>query len=982
MKKKLCSWLLVLTMVLGLFPAVAFAQTPISESATATVTVTMDTRVVAEDVTDYGMTALPASVQVTVDDGATVAQVMQEWAAEQAIDLTIDNTYGPYITKIGQFGAYGTQTFTDMCAAAGIDPIPYIFEYAGWTYTLSGSDGTGAGNDTVSDGDVVAFRYGLYMTSGTWEQVDHAFLDACDAVADGITAASAADQSDYSDTQWATLQTALTDAQTVKTAIDGEASGLWMSYFADKQSALWGTNSPTDQLEKAAKALQFAIDKVVAPTGVTFTENGVEIPLNRTYTIPFAVTPEGAPQDVTYEAFLGDTAFTVSDAGLITPSAKNSMCWVKVACKDAPDKFSYFRFEIVDAVPDEPTKDTISIDALLSNIAAGYVENSGEWPVMDMAAYEDANPDSAYKTTENTKQAYIDSAIAAVTAEGAGEAAYAKAILILQSIGADPQTLYPADSDTSISAVAALKSMDTYSSSAWVAPYTLIALNQGDYDTDELEQSIITSVLTNQAEDGSWSEWGDSIQTTANMIAGLSFYYDSDETVKTAVDIAVTFLSSAQKEDGTFDAYGSGSDANTAAMVVMALSALGIDPDTDERFIKNETSALDGLLSFALTDNSAFGYTDNITANSYATEQGFRALIAADTLRNVYDFSTNEVSPAYVGGAPSDDGDDNTPGGNTPVPDTDITASLTVKTHQSTWISNMRVEMEEDSTVADLIYEAAVQDENFSFTDSNGYISSMTYDGETWAEFDAGRNSGWKYTVNGLAPVVGMNDRVLEDGDKVVWYYVTDYTTDDTDDEEPVKPEKPVVEVVEEVELPFTDIENHWAQEAIAYCYSNGLMAGINETTFAPDLTTSRGMIVTILYALEEKPSVSGDMVFVDVDESAWYADAAAWAYKIGIVSGYGDGCFGPDDEITREQMALILMNYARYKGYSTKKANDLDKFSDAGEINAWALDALRWANAEGMMSGRGEDTIAPLGTATRAEAATILMRFLENHAE
>lgn len=332
-----------------------------------------------------------------------------------------------------------------------------------------------------------------------------------------------------------------------------------------------------------------------------------------------------------------------------------------------------------------------------------------------------------------------------------------------------------------------------------------------------------------------------------------------------------------------------------------------------------------------------------------------------------------------MGGAPSDDGDDNTPGGNAPVPDTDITVSITVKTHRSTWISNMRVEMAEDSTVADLIYEAAAQDESLSFTDSNGYISSMTYGDETWAEFDAGRNSGWKYTVNGLAPVVGMNDRVLEDGDKVVWYYVTDYKQDSTKDEKPVQPQKPIEE---EVVLPFTDTENHWAQEAITYCYAKGLMAGTDETTFAPDLTTSRGMIVTILYALEENPTVSGGMAFVDVNEEAWYADAAAWAYEIGIVSGYGDGFFGPDDEITREQMALILMNYARYKGYSTKKANDLDKFSDAGEINAWALDALRWANAEGMMSGRGEDTIAPLVTATRAEAATILMRFLENHAE
>lgn len=637
-------------------------------------------------------------------------------------------------------------------------------------------------------------------------------------------------------------------------------------------------------------------------------------------------------------------------------------------------------FDVPEEDPDDPIEEAVSVDALLVNIAAGYVENSGEWYMMDMAAYANANPDSAYKTTDDTKQTYINSAIASINQESVGETTYAKAILALQSIGADPQKLYPADSDTAISAVDGLKALENHSSSAWVAPYTLMALNQGDYGTDALEQNIISSVLSNQAENGSWSEWGDSIQTTANMIAGLAFYYDTDETVKTAVDKAVGYLSAAQKDDGTFDAYGYGSDANTAAMVVIGLSALDIDPDTDARFIKNGNSALDGLLSFALSDNSAFGYTNNTTANSYATEQGFRALVAASDLRNVYDFSANAVAPAYEGGMPSDGGeDDTTSGGNTTVPDTDITVTFTLKTHQTTWISKQSVELEEEATVADLIYEVAEQDDKLSFTDKSGYISSITYDGETWAEFDAGKNSGWKYTVNGLAPVVGMNDRVLEDGDKVVWYYVTDYTQDSTTDEEPVKEEEAAEE---DVILPFTDTKDHWAQEAIAYCYAKGLMVGTGETTFAPDLTTSRGMIVTILYALEEKPAVSGGTAFADVDENAWYADAAAWAAKIGIVSGYGDGCFGPDDEITREQMALILMNYARYKGYDTKKANDLDKFSDAGEINSWALDAVRWANAEGMMNGRSADTIAPLGTATRGEAATILMKFLENHAE
>ena len=136
------------------------------------------------------------------------------------------------------------------------------------------------------------------------------------------------------------------------------------------------------------------------------------------------------------------------------------------------------------------------------------------------------------------------------------------------------------------------------------------------------------------------------------MIMGLSFYRDQAK-VQTAISKAVAYLSSQQEADGTFDPYGSGSDADACANVVMALAAAGINPDTDSRFIQNGSSALDGLLLFALDDNSGFGYKSNETLNAYATEEGFRALIAAsqvmaaDRAYNIYDFSGTPVSPAW-----------------------------------------------------------------------------------------------------------------------------------------------------------------------------------------------------------------------------------------------------------------------------------------------------------------------------------------------
>lgn len=180
-------------------------------------------------------------------------------------------------------------------------------------------------------------------------------------------------------------------------------------------------------------------------------------------------------------------------------------------------------------------------------------------------------------------------------------------------------------------------------------------------------------------------------------------------------------------------------------------------------------------------------------------------------------------------------------------------------------------------------------------------------------------------------------------------------------------------------DLPFVDVsESAWYYDAVAYCYENGLMAGTSGSTFAPDTTTSRGMIVTILYRLDGTQAVSGTSGFADVAAGQYYADAVAWASANGIVGGYGNGNFGPNDPITREQMAAILYRYAQYKGYDTSASADLSVFADAGQISAYAVPALQWANAEGLINGTSTTTISPDGSGTRAQIAVILMRFCE----
>lgn len=174
----------------------------------------------------------------------------------------------------------------------------------------------------------------------------------------------------------------------------------------------------------------------------------------------------------------------------------------------------------------------------------------------------------------------------------------------------------------------------------------------------------------------------------------------------------------------------------------------------------------------------------------------------------------------------------------------------------------------------------------------------------------------------------------------------------------------------------FTDVPaNHWAQAAIQYVYDNGLMTGVSDTAFAPEATTTRAMIVSMLARLENVTSAA-DAGFTDVAADDWYATAVNWAAANGIVNGISDDTFAPNDPITREQLAAMLMNYAQWKGQDTSARADLSGYSDAP--STWASEAVQWAVAEGLLAGVTDDQLQPHGQATRAQVAAIMQRFLE----
>ncbi len=183
--------------------------------------------------------------------------------------------------------------------------------------------------------------------------------------------------------------------------------------------------------------------------------------------------------------------------------------------------------------------------------------------------------------------------------------------------------------------------------------------------------------------------------------------------------------------------------------------------------------------------------------------------------------------------------------------------------------------------------------------------------------------------------------------------------------------------------LPFTDVnEGDWFHDAVQYAYENGLMDGVGDGQFAPNATTNRAMVVTILYRLAGEPAVSGDVGFADVAVGQWYTDAVAWAAQKGIVNGISETEFAPSGDLTREQLATILYRYAESMGYDVSAQADLSGFPDAGDIQSYATQALSWAVAEGLLQGFEDDSLRPGGTATRAQIATILMRFCEGVAE
>jgi hypothetical protein len=422
---------------------------------------------------------------------------------------------------------------------------------------------------------------------------------------------------------------------------------------------------------------------------------------------------------------------------------------------------------------------------------------------------------------------------------------------------------------------------------------------------------------------------------------------------------------------------------------------------------------MDGLLSFALADNTAFGYTDNENADDFATEQCFRALISYDKMKeteNAYNIylqakdTERTVTPPdnNVTTPPSDDDDDS------PSTTYRITVSVMVppeggadgrytyvrdSSKYTNLLGSTKTMTATAKTTALDVLTTALDQSKISYTETNGYVSEIG----GLSEKDHGPNSGWQYMVDGSSPNVGASDYTFSSSGKMVWYYTDDYireangsawsgdssdsSSDSTSNTSSSNPSNSssnsTTTDTENTAVPsFSDVTDHWASESIRAVCEKGWMVGTGEQSFSPDATANRAMIATVLWNLSGSVPTESTQTFSDVADDAWYAQAVAWTVSVGVVSGYNDSVFGADDNVTREQLVTMLYRCAALQGTTVDTDDQMAQFYDGTQVSLWAVPAMNWAINAGIVSGKPGNLLDPTGTATRAEIAVMLQNF------
>lgn len=306
-------------------------------------------------------------------------------------------------------------------------------------------------------------------------------------------------------------------------------------------------------------------------------------------------------------------------------------------------------------------------------------------------------------------------------------------------------------------------------------------------------------------------------------------------------------------------------------------------------------------------------------------------------------------------------------------------------------ISSKKVPFAENDTIADVtirLLDAMGYSYEYSGTTKSGFylsaIGNFTVKGveyDSFGEFDAGSGSGWMVTLNNKFIEYGASDFKVKNGDTVKWQYTCQLGEDIGDPFYSGKESSKTNTESESTfftEDTFSDVnKDDWHYEAVKYVYEKNLMQGTGKG-FEPDSNMTRAMLVTVLYRLANPDEKTATVTFNDISADNWFFDAVSWATENNIVNGTGNGEFLPNENITREQMALIIYRFVKMQGINTDEFSNLENFADAEDISSWAIDGMKWANSVNLINGTSETSLSPKNTATRAQVATILMRLCE----
>ena len=782
----------------------------------------------------------------------------------------------------------------------------------------------------------------------------------------------------------------------------------------DKLYELFGINLP-DLKNEADKY----VDALTVPAG---TATGTELSLLKSSQSPApGVT---VTYSVTDAHLTGGETLTIAK-GNDTVSTISVSVQLRLA-----DTFGSYHKTVQVILPVTPEKRT----ALMDTIASDYRDTKDAWTAMDMAVYS-ALPGKTAKLADAAKQNILNLLIKEANSREATLSAHSRIEIVLRSLGIDSRKLYPVNSNAAVDNAAKLTQMAAQAD-PYAAPYVLLADLQGNAGLTSEQVNSLIGVLKANMGTGLFSYERNGVtyaspDTAGAALAALAKYYETNADAEMVADAILKALPGAMNEAGSFGS------ANSDAMVMIGLLALGKDPTALTSV--SGASVVDGMLSYVNTGTNQFQFDG--ADNALATEQAFRALAALahfkDVPFNVYDFSANLVKPGRATGS-----------GETEAPKwpfgTEITVRMTIKADSGYWFNGSVTIPGEGATVYHALIKALDEAGMSQDGAESGYVRFISKDGKTLSEFDNGENSGWLYKVNGDLPDVGLTSYAIKDGDRIVWYYTDDWTLDPDAGKWYVKPISSTI-------TPVAAIKDGTASASVSYkdlseAISAAKKSGEDTVTITPEIKgevnsitislpksaaanaakqgvqliveTDKARVSLRAEVLGELAKNSGSELKLEITEKRAEEVSDKLAHEnldgasivevtlmidgkpVTVFGGKtllidipvdskrfraGDTCrvlvLSDDGAAERTSGQCIKKNDALFVRVETTHLSIFVVMRDAAlpftdvADTAWYADAVQYVYESGLMTGVSESEFAPDGTATRGQIVTILWR-------